>query len=186
MNTDLKKALETLKSGGIILYPTDTVWGLGCDATNPEAVRKLFEIKQRRENHSMLLLVDIPQRIIQYVRNVPEIAWDLIEVSDRPLTIIFQGAKNLADNLLHKDGSIGIRVTSDEFCKELISAFRKPVVSTSANITGKPYPACFKDIDPAIINSVDYVVKWRQDDVAPSQPSSILRLGERGEIEIIR
>jgi len=185
-NDDLKKALEVLKSGGTIIYPTDTVWGIGCDATNPDAVSKLYKIKKRTENQSMLILVDVPQRIIQYIRIIPEISWDLIELSDKPLTIVFSGAKNLASNLVHEDGSIGIRVTKDEFCRKLIAAFRKPVVSTSANISGETYPSVFKDIRPEIINSVDYVVKWRQKDKSKGQPSSIIKLGEKGDVEIIR
>ncbi|MCX6256663.1 MAG: L-threonylcarbamoyladenylate synthase [Bacteroidia bacterium] len=186
MEEDIRKAIEVLRSGGTILYPTDTVWGIGCDATNPDAVEKIFTIKKREGNHSMLILVDAPLRIEQYVKNVPEIAWDLMDVSDTPLTIIYNGAKNLAPNLTGSDGSIGIRVTSDEFCIKLISRFKKPIVSTSANLSGMPFPADFTDINPDIIKSVGYIVSWRQDDKATARPSSIIKLGEKGEIKIIR
>jgi L-threonylcarbamoyladenylate synthase len=186
MTDDIKKALEVLKQGGIILYPTDTIWGLGCDATNAEAVKRIYSIKQRDDSKSMLVLMENPGFLSNYVNVVPEIAYDLIELTDKPLTIIYSGAKNLASNLISQDGSVGIRIASDDFCKNLISRFRKPIVSTSANISGNPAPANFSEIDDQIKNAVDYVVQYRQDDYSKSQASSIIKLGPNGEIEIIR
>jgi L-threonylcarbamoyladenylate synthase len=183
---DFKKALEVLRSGGVILYPTDTVWGLGCDATDMNAVEKLYRIKKRDRDRSMLILVDHPNRIERYVENMPEIAWNIIELSHKPLTIIFPGAMYLAENLVASDGSIGIRVVGDEFCRELISRLKKPLVSTSANKSGQPAPASFTDIDSVIIDSVDYVVQWRQDETRKTSPSGIIKLGPKGEIKVIR
>jgi len=186
MNQDIEKALRTLLEGGIILYPTDTIWGLGCDATNDEAVKKIYSIKQREDHKSMLVLVDHESRLRQYINEVPEIAFDLIDVSDRPLTIIYPGAKNLAPALIADDGSVGIRITSDPFCHKLIQRFRKPIVSTSANISGDPAPSNFSDIANAIIDQADYVVNWRRDDLSRSGPSSIIKLDNAGHIQIIR
>ncbi len=190
MNTsfadDIVKGVEVLRSGGIILYPTDTIWGLGCDATNPLAVKRIYEIKQREDTKSMLILMENPNLLNSYIIEVPEIAWDLIEVSDNPLTIIYPGAKNLAANLLAKDGSIGIRITSEPFTQQLIQRFRKPIVSTSANISGQKSPQNFADIADEIKKSVDYIVGYRQDDHSRSIPSGIIKLGIGGQIEIIR
>ena len=183
---DLVKAVEVLRAGGIILYPTDTIWGIGCDATNPSAVKRIYEIKKRQDTKSMLVLMENPNLLNSYVAEVPEIAWELIEVADSPLTIIYPGAKNLASNLLAQDGSIGIRITNEAFTQQLIQRFRKPVVSTSANITGQKSPQNFDEISDEIIQSVDYVVKFRQDDLSKSTPSSIIKLGVGGQIEIIR
>lgn len=183
---DLIKAVEVLRTGGVILYPTDTIWGIGCDATNPVAVKRIYEIKKRQDTKSMLVLMENPNLLNSYVAEVPEIAWDLIEVADSPLTIIYPGAKNLASNLLAQDGSIGIRITNEAFTQQLIQRFRKPVVSTSANITGQKSPQNFDEISDEIIQSVDYVVKFRQDDFSKSAPSSIIKLGTGGQIEIIR
>lgn len=183
---DLSKALEVLKNGGVILYPTDTIWGLGCDATNEDAVKRIFEIKKREDSKSMLVLIENPNRLTSYVRDVPEVAWQLIDVSDKPLTIIYSGAKNLAGNLIGGDGSIGIRVTTEPFTEELIRRFRKPLVSTSANLSGMPSPANFSEISAEIKDSVDYIVRFRQEESRKATPSSILKLGPGGEIEIIR
>jgi L-threonylcarbamoyladenylate synthase len=183
---DLKMALDTLKSGGVILYPTDTVWGLGCDATNPDAVKRIFEIKKREDAKSMLILIENPNMLSAYVREVPEIAWQLIDVADKPMTIVYPGAKNLAANLVAPDESIGIRVTKEVFSGNLIQRFRRPVVSTSANISGQPAPQNFDGISEEIKSSVDYIVQFRQDDPGLAQPSSILKLGIGGEIQIIR
>ena len=158
MHNDIKKAVEVLKGGGIILYPTDTIWGIGCDATNPDAVAKIYKLKEREDSKSMLVLVDNPNMLNIYLNEVPEIAWDLIELTTKPLTIIYPNAKNLAPNLVAADGSIGIRVVKHSFCEKLIYALRKPIVSTSANISGKPFPKNFNTIDPSIINGVDFVV----------------------------
>lgn len=183
---DLKKALETLQKGGVILYPTDTVWGLGCDATNEEAVKRIFELKRRSDAKSMLVLVDTPNRIEAYVREVPDMAWDLIEVTDKPLTIIYPEAKNLAKNLLAEDGSIGIRVSGEQFSKMLCARFKRPIVSTSANISGEPSPAFYAEISDEIKQSVDYIVQYRQDDRTPAKPSSIIKLDIGNVIKIIR
>ncbi len=183
---DLKKAIEVLRAGGVILYPTDTIWGLGCDAQNEAAVKKIYDIKQRADQKSLLILVDEPQRIEYYVDEVPEIAWDLIEASDRPMTIIYPNAKNLASNLIALDGSIGIRVCNEPFCHTLISRFRNAIVSTSANISGQNSPSFFDEIDPMILKNVDYVVQYRQNDRTPHKASSIIKLGLGGQFEIIR
>jgi L-threonylcarbamoyladenylate synthase len=186
MIEDIKKALEVLRKGGTILYPTDTIWGIGCDTTNPDAVKRVYEIKKRNDNKSMLVLLDEVLRLNEYVSQVPDIAWDLIEVTDSPLTIIYPGAKNLASNIVAPDGSVGIRITHDEFCKRLIGQFKKPIVSTSANVSEKSAPANFTEIDPAIIDAVDYVVQWRQDDYTHYAPSGIIKLGLKGEVQVIR
>ena len=186
MIDDIKKAVEVLQNGGIILYPTDTIWGIGCDATNVEAVKRVYDLKQRIDNKAMLVLLDNENRLMQYVSEIPEIAWELIEVSNKPITIIYPGAKNLASNLIGEDGSIGIRIAGDEFCKKLIGRFRKPIVSSSANISGRPAPAAFGDISEDIKQSVDYVVAHRQNDVSKAQPSSIIKLDESGKFTIIR
>ncbi len=186
MQEEIKKALQVLKAGGTILYPTDTIWGIGCDATNPEAVKKVYEIKKREDIKSILVLVDSPNKIIYYVQSIPGIAWDLIDVSDKPITIIYPDARNLAGNLINQDGSIGIRVTKEEFSKKLIHRFRKPIVSTSANTSEAPYPRNFFEINEEILSAVDYVVNWRQEETTEAKPSGIIKLGVRGEVEIIR
>lgn len=186
MIDDLKAALAVLQKGGVILYPTDTIWGLGCDASNEEAVKRIYNIKNRIDSKSMLVLMENAALLERYVDEVPEIAYDLIELSDKPLTIIYDGAKNLAKNLIAEDGSIGIRLTTEAFSSDLIRRFKRPIVSTSANISGKPSPACFDEIDQEIIDAVDYVVNYRQDDTHKASPSSIMKLGRGGEIKIIR
>ena len=183
---DIAKAVEILRSGGIILYPTDTIWGIGCDATNTVAVNRIYEIKKRQDMKSMLVLMENPNLLTSYIVEVPEIAWELIEVADTPLTIIYPRAKNLAHNLLAADGSIGIRITNEAFTQQLIQRFRKPVVSTSANISGQKSPQNFAEISDEIKQSVDYVVGFRQDDLSKSNPSGIIKLGVGGQIEIIR
>jgi len=183
---DLDQALDVLRKGGVILYPTDTVWGIGCDATNADAVKRVYEIKQREDSKSMLILMENPNLLNSYVDEVPEIAWDLIEVADRPLTIIYPGAKNLAPNLIAADGSIGIRITNENFTQQLIQKLRKPLVSTSANISGQKTAQNFAEISEEIKNAVDYIVQYRRDDLTKYLPSSILKLGKGGQIEIIR
>ncbi len=182
---DLRQCVETLRKGGIVLYPTDTVWGIGCDATNAQAVARIYELKRRTDSKAMLLLVDCEARVEAYAE-VPEIAWDLMEVSDKPLTIIYPKGKNLAENLLADDQSVGIRVTHEVFSKKMCEMLRRPIVSTSANISGEPTPKHFGEISETIKNAVDYVVQYRQDDTQAAQPSSILKLGASGEIKIIR
>jgi L-threonylcarbamoyladenylate synthase len=190
MNTsfvdDIVKAVEVLRSGGIILYPTDTIWGIGCDATNAAAVSRIYEIKKRQDTKSMLVLMENPNLLNSYISEVPEIAWELIEVADTPLTIIYPGAKNLAANLLAMDGSIGIRITNEAFTQQLIQRFRKPVVSTSANISGEISPRNFAEISEEIKKSVDFIVNFRQDDLSRSNPSGIIKLGVGGQVEVIR
>ncbi|RIJ49790.1 threonylcarbamoyl-AMP synthase [Maribellus luteus] len=186
MQEDIKKALEVLKSGGIILYPTDTIWGIGCDATNPEAVKRIYDLKKRADSKSMLVLMENPALLDRYVSEVPEVAWDLVEISTTPLTVIYPRAKNLAANLLAEDGSIGIRFTKEAFTSRLLQRFRRPLVSTSANVSGEKSPTFFDEISDEIKNAVDYIVEYRQDDRTPAQASSIIKLGPGGQIEIIR
>lgn len=186
MTEDIKKACEVLQSGGIILYPTDTIWGIGCDATNEAAVQRIYELKQRADNKAMLVLIDNPVKLETYVSEVPEIAWELINVADKPLTIIYPQAKNLASNLLADDGSVGIRVTSEEFSRRLCERYRKPLVSTSANISGELSPANFGEVSPVIRAGVDYIVGYRQEDKSKAQPSGIIKLGKGGLIQVIR
>jgi L-threonylcarbamoyladenylate synthase len=186
MQAEIKKALEILRSGGIILYPTDTVWGIGCDATNESAVKRVFEIKKRTNVKAMLLLIDNPAKLQGYVDDVPDIAWDLIEMTKKPLTIIYPQAKNLASNLIAEDKSIGIRVTNEPFSKTICEQFRKPIVSTSANISGEPTPRNFSQISEEIKSLVDYVVNFRQDDKSEPKPSSIIKLGKGNLFELIR
>jgi len=186
MQNDIDNALKVLKEGGIILYPTDTVWGLGCDAVNPAAVKRIYRIKEREDSKSMLVLMENPALLERYVDDVPEIAWDLAEISTTPLTVIYPRAKNLATNLIAEDGSIGIRFTREKFTSHLLQRFRRPVVSTSANISGKKLPANFDEISEEIKKKVDYIVKYRQDDPISSKPSGIIKLYPDGHIDIIR
>ena len=186
MNDDIKKACDVMQAGGLILYPTDTIWGIGCDATNPQAVQKVFDLKQRADNKALLVLLDSPSKLDFYVSEVPDIAWDLIEMSLEPLTIIYSQGRNLASNLISSDGSIGIRITKEEFSKSLCERFRKPIVSTSANISGMPSPANFSEIAEEIRRGVDYIVRFRQEDTSKAAPSHILKLGAGGLVKIIR
>lgn len=183
---DINKAIEILNKGGIILYPTDTIWGIGCDATNPVAVKKVYDLKQRVESKSMIILMDNDVRLNYYLEEVPSLAYDLIDLSDKPLTIIFDKARNLAPNLIAEDGSIGIRIPKEKFSHELCLRFKKPIVSTSANSSGEISPKCFQEISENIINGVDYVVTYRQDDFSTHKASSIIKLGINSEIKIIR
>lgn len=186
MTDEIKKACEVLQAGGIILYPTDTIWGIGCDATREDVVQKVYTLKQRIDNKAMLVLLDSTAKLERYVEEVPEIAWDLIELADKPLTIIYSQGKNLVPNLLGEDGSVGIRITQEEFSRKLCERFRKPLVSTSANISGQPAPANFPDISDEIKGSVDFIVNYRQDDMHKSHPSGIIKLGAGGVFEVIR
>lgn len=183
---DIKDSIDCLRKGGVLLYPTDTIWGLGCDATDNSAVEKIFRIKSRDTSKSLLILVDSEAMLERYVREVPEIAWELIAVSDTPLTIIYPEGKNLAAGVCADDGSVGIRICRDEFCNKLISAFRKPVVSTSANISGRPSPQNFSEIDETVKKAADYIVKYRQDDITKHPASPVIRLLPDGSIKIIR
>jgi L-threonylcarbamoyladenylate synthase len=183
---DITTALTTLRANGIILYPTDTIWGLGCDATSQEAVEKIFSIKSRDLNKSLLILVNSTQMLERYVYDIPEIAFQLITVTEDPLTIIYPKGKNLAKGVYSEDGSVGIRVCNDNFCNELITRLRKPLVSTSANFSGKPSPQFFDAIEEELIASVDYVVKHRQEDRQKQSASPVIKLNSDGTIKIIR
>ena len=183
---DIRQAVQVLRQGGLILYPTDTFWGIGCDATNEDAVRRVFRLKNRDDSKALICLVDSANRMQMYSRGIPDVAWDLVEYSEKPLTLILDGAVNLAPSLVAADGSVGIRVTSENISKELCFRFQKAIVSTSANISGRPSPARFMDIEPEVINGVDYVMRSRQNDTKPSSPSRIVRLRADGEISFIR
>ena len=175
-----------MAAGGLILYPTDTIWGIGCDATNEEAVRKVYALKRRSDHKAMLLLMDSSAKLNYYVQEVPDVAWDLIELADSPLTVIYSGARNVAPNLLAEDGSVGIRITQEEFSHKLCERFRKPLVSTSANVSGAPSPANFSEISETIKSGVDYIVHYRQEDLSKAAPSHIIKLGAGGLVKIIR
>ena len=187
---DIRQAVETMRKGGVILYPTDTVWGIGCDATNAEAVKRVYEIKQRENSKALICLVDSDARMQRYFRNVPDVAWQLIdslkESDGKPTTLILDGAINLAENLIAEDGSVGMRITNEPFSKELCFRFQKAIVSTSANISGEPAAQNYGDIDPRIIEAVDYVCWSRRQEHKPHTPSSIIKLKENGEVTIIR
>lgn len=186
MNEDIKEALNVLHNGGLILYPTDTIWGIGCDATNPEAVQKVYDLKKRSDSKALIVLLDSEAKLNYYLEDVPDLAWDLIEVAEKPLTIIYDKARNVAPNLLAEDGSLAIRISKEKFSNELCMRFRKALVSTSANITGQAAPSCFDDIDDIIKEGVDYIVKYRQEETNKNKASSIIKLGLYGEIKIIR
>ncbi len=183
---DIKRAIETLRNGGVILYPTDTVWGIGCDATNPEAVKKVYEIKHRDDSKALICLVDSDARLQRYVRNVPDVAWDIFELATKPTTIILDDAVNLAPNLIAKDGTIAMRITQEPFSKELCYRFQKPLVSTSANISGEPAAQNYCDISEELLNAVDYVCWSRRQEHKPHTPSSIIKLEKNGTVAIIR
>lgn len=183
---DIRQAVEVMNQGGVILYPTDTIWGIGCDATNPEAVRRVFEIKQRDDAKALITLIDSEAKLEFYVREVPEVAWQLIEVAERPLTIIYDGARNLAPNLLAEDGSAGIRITREEFSRNLCMRMRRAIVSTSANISGQPSPKNFADISPEICEAVDYICTSRRNETHNPPASNIIKLGAGGEVKVIR
>ncbi|PIF05534.1 MAG: threonylcarbamoyl-AMP synthase [Draconibacterium sp.] len=186
MQEDLVKATDILKKGGVILYPTDTIWGIGCDATNEAAVQKVYKIKKREDSKSMLVLMENPALLDRYVNDIPDVAWDLLEIATTPLTIIYPNAKNLACNLIAEDGSIGIRFTKEAFTQQLLQRFRRPLISTSANISGEKPPAFFSEISDEIKNNVDYIVQYRQNDCSTAKPSSIIKLGPGGRINILR
>ena len=183
---DIKNAIDAMKKGGVILYPTDTVWGLGCDATNAEAVAKIYKIKQRDDSKALICLADSVDRVQRYVRDVPSVAWDLMELADKPSTVNLDGAVNLAPNLIAEDGSIGLRVTNEPFSKELCYRFQKAIVSTSANISGEPAAQNYCDISPEILEAVDYVCWTRRQEHKPHKPSSIIKLTKDGRVTIIR
>lgn len=201
---DIQAALRVLREGGIIVYPTDTVWGLGCDATNAEAVARLYALKEREDSKSMLVLLDSPAKLNYYVKDVPEAAWQLLEATSndemgaalngdtslngetKPLTIIYPGARNMAANLIAEDGSVGIRITHEPFSKALCEQLRHPLVSTSANISGHPTARFYHEIEQAVLDRADYVCRFRRDDDVPCEPSSIIKVNADGTFVIIR
>ena len=183
---DIKNAVEVLRKGGVILYPTDTVWGIGCDATNPEAVKRVYDIKHRDDSKALICLVDSDARLQRYVRNVPNVAWDIFELATKPTTVILDDAVNLAPNLIADDGSIALRITQEAFSKELCFRFQKALVSTSANISGEPAAQNYCDISQEIIDAVDYTCWTRRQEHKPQTPSSIIKVTKDGVVTIIR
>ena len=183
---DIREAVRVMQSGGVILYPTDTIWGIGCDACNEDAVRRVFEIKRRAEAKSVISLVDSEVKVEFYVRSVPDVAWQLWECSDEPLTLVLDGARNLASGVIASDGSVALRVTREAFSRQLCMRMKRAVVSTSANIAGEPAPRCFSEISPEILQAVDYVCLSRRDEAPRQTPSHIIKIGPTGEVKIIR
>jgi len=186
MEKEIKKCIQVLKKGGTILYPTDTIWGIGCDATNEEAVDKIYRLKKRINIKSLIILLDNVESISLYVKTIPEIAWDLMKNVEKPLTIIYPNAQNLPKNVVAEDNSIAIRIVKDEFCNRLVRDFGKPIVSSSANISGEQSPLIFKSVSKEILKGVDYVVNLYQDRFQEVKPSRIIKLNENGEFNIIR
>ena len=183
---DIVNSLAALRTGGTILYPTDTIWGIGCDATDPTAVAKVFGLKNRDEKKSLVILLADVRELLKYVAHTPPDIAEILEAFDRPTTVIYQGALGLAGNVINEDGSVAIRIVKEDFCRHLVKRWRKPLVSTSANISGDPSPANFGEVTPAIINGVDYAVQYRRDDLSRAQASRIVRLLPSGEMEVIR
>ena len=186
MTEEILKTVEVLKNGGIILYPTDTVWGIGCDATKHKSIDRIFKIKKRDASKSLIILLDEYEKLFTYVEKVPEIAFDLINNSDSPITVVYPNAKNLAENIIGKDGSIGIRIVKDEFCKKIINLLNQPLVSTSANISGEPTPLIYSRISQKIITQVDYIVDYNRTKIIQLKPSTIVKFNEKGEYIIVR
>jgi L-threonylcarbamoyladenylate synthase len=186
LKDEVAEAFKVVQDGGIILYPTDTIWGIGCDAANTDAVKRIFSLKQRDEAKSMIILLDTDNKLQSYIQEVPELAYNLIEYAENPLTLVMPGAKNISPALIAADGSVGIRVTSHQFCQQLIQRLRRPLVSTSANISGKPSPQYFGQVDDEIINGVDYVVDLEQHSTEIKNPSTIMRLDPSGKFEFLR
>lgn len=186
INDDIKACIKTLNEGGLILYPTDTIWGIGCDATNADAVKKVYDLKQRADNKALIVLLDSAEHLDHYVVDVPQMALELIDVAVKPLTIIYDGAFNVAKNLLGENDTLGIRIPHEEFSQQLCARFGKPIVSTSANVSGEPSAKTFGEIAPEIRQGVDYVVNYRQDDTKPHAASNIIMLSSDGTFKIIR
>jgi L-threonylcarbamoyladenylate synthase len=186
MQEEIKKCIDVLRQGGIILYPTDTIWGIGCDANNQEAIKRIYEIKKRVESKALITLVNNEVMLERTVVDMPEIAWDLIESANKPLTIIYEKVKGISNNALAQNKSCAIRLVNDDFCKNLISRFKKPIISTSANVSGEKNPSNFKDIDQHILKNVDYIVNYKQNDSTKKTSSNIIELKNNGSIKIIR
>jgi L-threonylcarbamoyladenylate synthase len=185
INTEVHNAFEVIKNGGIILYPTDTVWGIGCDASNPEAVKKIYELKQREETKSMIVLMNSDRMMHTVFSQIPEVAWQILDLSEKPTTIILDNPRNVAANLIAEDKTLGVRLVKEPFCFKLMERMKKPLVSTSANISGMPTPNSFKEIDRHILDGVDYVVNLQHDKIA-SKPSTIIKLGNDLQVKVIR
>jgi len=185
MQTEINNALQILKQGGLILYPTDTVWGIGCDANNPEAVKKVYALKQREDSKALICLVADDRMLKKYVKKIPEVAFNILDVADNPITIIYDDAQNLAENLIAEDKTIAIRIPNDDFCFQLLRRFNGAIVSTSANLSGQPTPKSFKEIAPEVLKGVDYVVNLHREKIC-NKPSSIIKLGNDGVVKIIR
>ncbi|MCF8714581.1 threonylcarbamoyl-AMP synthase [Joostella atrarenae] len=185
MQEEIKKTLEVLNNGGLILYPTDTVWGIGCDATNEEAIKKVYKLKQRDDSKALICLVSDTRMLQKYVYEIPDAAYDIVELADRPTTIIYDQPINVAKNLIAEDNTLAIRVASDEFCQKLIRQFKRPLISTSANISGKPTPKSFSEISKEILKGVDYVVNLHREK-SNGAPSSIIKVGNDAIVKIIR
>lgn len=183
---DIKNALKVLRAGGVILYPTDTVWGLGCDATNAEAVRRIFAVKKRSDAKSLIVLVNSVAMLTRYVENPPEVALQIAEWSEKPLTVVYDRGRSLAEGVASSDGSVGVRICREPFCDALIDALRKPLISTSANISGEDAPAIFDEIDEEIVSAADYVCLYRQDDRSKASPSSVIKVSANGAVKILR
>ncbi|MEB3800220.1 threonylcarbamoyl-AMP synthase [Flavobacterium columnare] len=185
INTEIHNAFEVIKNGGIILYPTDTVWGIGCDASNPEAVQKIYALKQRAESKSMIVLVNGDRMIYNIFNNLPEVAWQIMDLSEKPTTLVLDDPRNVAPNIIAEDKTLGMRVVTEPFCFKLMERMKKPLVSTSANISGEPTPKSFKEISPEIINGVDYVVNLHRDKIC-DKPSTIIKITNDSQVKIIR
>ena len=185
LNHEVHKAYEIIKEGGIILYPTDTVWGIGCDATNPTAVAKIYKLKKRAETQSMIVLMNGEKMIYNVFKDIPEVAWQIIDLSENPTTLVLDKPRNIAANLIAPDQTLGIRIVKDPFCFKLLEKMKKPLVSTSANISGQPTPKSFKEISPEIIKGVDYVVNLHHEKIA-GKPSTIIKLSADSQVKIIR
>lgn len=185
INEEVHKAYEAIKNGGIILYPTDTVWGIGCDATNPEAVKKIYELKQREETKSMIVLMNGERMMYNVFKEIPDVAWQIIDLSEKPTTLILDNPRNVAPNLIAEDKTLGVRLVKEPFCYKLMERMKKPLVSTSANISGMPTPNSFKEIDHHILDGVDYIVNLHHDKIA-AKPSTIIKLGNNLQVKVIR
>ena len=185
VNTEVHNAFEVIKNGGIILYPTDTVWGIGCDASNPEAVKKIFALKQREESKSMIVLVNTDRMLYNVFKEIPEVAWQIMEVTDKPTTLVLDNPKNVATNIIAEDNTLGVRLVTEPFCYKLMERMKKPLVSTSANVSGMPTPNSFKEIDHHILDGVDYIVNLHHEKIA-AKPSAIIKIGNNLQVKIIR
>ncbi len=185
MNEEVHKAYEVIKEGGIILYPTETVWGIGCDATNPDAVAKIYALKQREESKSMIVLMNGERMVYNVFKDIPEVAWQILDLSEKPTTLILDNPRNIAKNLIASDNTLGMRIVKEPFCYKLLERMKKPLVSTSANISGMPTPINYKEISPEILKGVDYIVNLQQEKMT-GKPSAIIKLTSDSQVKIIR